>query len=445
MLDGALSEQEQRQLEIAMQNDPSIAAQLEQMADLRRSLLRGRPVGRLGAEFSKRVVQAARQRASQLDAPPAWILPDAPNARAPLGQEPVEDSEASEALWSEGYTKLQRPVPEALDIHPAGRRQKAMVRGLMGSVEEPEQHPESLRGRLVRVWMPSLGVVAALCVLFLALPRSGPSDPGQLGRGQTGQGQTGLGQPDSVVSMMPLEVSQQPNKQESFAPDPSVPEPLSSDPRLSDALVEGQIPSVELPGDGGSKMPEPPKAVAGAKYILVAEIEIDPQAEQNGMLSQLLEKYEIIFSSDAPLSKVDFDTLVASKMIKNPLADPALQTGDTSACYLVKSNPKRLDALLTDVANQYVDFPSYRLNLSADPKVHAMMDHLADLKDSPNFAKRLVYQDAETGKELRSFESANQVIPMDLEIRKAPKPRKLADALITKEDTYLILMVRTSK
>jgi hypothetical protein len=219
-------------------------------------------------------------------------------------------------------------------------------------------------------------------VLFLALPRSGPSDPGQLGRGQTGQGQTGqgqtgLGQPDSVVSMMPVEVAEEPTPEKTFVPD-------------SSPLVQSQIPSVELPVADGSKLPVPPKTVAGAKYILVAEIEIDPQAEQNAMLSQLLDKYEIIFSSDAPLSKVDFDTLVASNVIKNPAADPALKTDAATTCYLVKSNPKRLDALLTDVATQYVDFPSYRLNLSADPKVYAMMDHLADLKDSPNLAKRLV-------------------------------------------------------
>jgi hypothetical protein len=346
-----------------------------------------------------------------------------------LGQQPLEDSEA---LWSEGYTKLQRPVPEALDIHPSGRRQKAMVRGLMGSVEEPEQEPESLRGRLLRVWLPSLAVVATLCVLFLALPRSGPSDLVQSGSGRSDSGQSDSGQSGSVVSQMPLDVSKEPTPEKAFEPD-------------SSPLVQSQIPSVELPGDGSLKLPVPPKAVAGAKYILVAEIGIDPQAEQNGMLSQLLNKYEIIFSSDAPLSKVDFDTLVASKMIKNPLADPALQTDDTSACYLVKSNPKRLDAFLTDVATQYDDFPSYRLNLSEDPKVYAMMDHLAGLADFPNFAKRLVYQDAETGNELRSFESATQGILMELEIRKAPKPRKLADALSTKEDTFLILMVRTSK
>ena len=45
MLDGVLSEDEQRQLESAMQSDPSIAVRLEELAELRRSLLRGRSVG----------------------------------------------------------------------------------------------------------------------------------------------------------------------------------------------------------------------------------------------------------------------------------------------------------------------------------------------------------------------------------------------------------------
>lgn len=427
MLDGALTEQEQRQLDLAMQNDPSIAELLEQMAELRRSLLRGRNVGRLGADFSKRVVQAAQRQAAQLDAPPAWVLPGAPNARAPEGQESSEDSEPQ---WSETYSKVQRPVPEALDIHPAGRRQKAIVRGLMGSHEEPQREPETIRGRLVRVWLPSLAVVAGLCVLFLALPRSGPTDPSQTG---------------SVVSPMPI-VPSDPTSQEIFVPDRSLAQLPDTDP------AKTQLPATEPTDNGlnnglnaGSKSPfvagapgvQKDKSVAGAKYILIAEIEVDPQAEQDGMLSQLLEKYEIVFSTDAPLSKIDFDTLVASKVIKNPVVDPALKVDGSSVCYLVKSNPKRLDSFLTDVEKQYVDFPSYRLNLSTDPKVYEMMEHLAGVTDSPNMAKRLFYQE--------SFELENRGGPSDIESRKASKPRKLADALSKQEDSYLILLVRTSK
>lgn len=432
MLDGALTEQEQRQLELAMQNDPSIAELLEQMAELRRSLLRGRSVGRLGADFSKRVVQAAQRQAAQLDSPPAWVLPGAPNAREPAGQEPLEDSES---LWSETYSKVQRPVPEALDIHPVGRRQKAIVRGLMGSHEEPQRDPGTIRGRLVRVWLPSLAVVAALCVLLLALPRSGPTDPSQ---------------PDSVVSVMPLDVPNEPTHQENFVPDRS----LAGSPETEPSKM--QMPATEPLGNGpnaGSKSPsvvsvpvvEQNKSVAGAKYILIAEIEVDPIAEQDGMLSQLLDKYEIVFSADVPLSKIDFDTLVASKVIKNPVVDPALKVDGSTVCYLVKSNPKRLDSFLTDVEKQYLDFPSYRLNLSADPNVYELMDHLDGVTDSSNLAKRLFYQESSDARALGSFELTNPGVVKDIESRKAAKPRNLVNALITQEDTYLILLVRTSK
>lgn len=432
MLDGALTEQEQRQLELAMQNDPSIAELLEQMAELRRSLLRGRSVGRLGADFSKRVVQAAQRQAAQLDSPPAWVLPGAPNAREPAGQEPLEDLES---LWSETYSKVQRPVPEALDIHPVGRRQKAIVRGLMGSHEEPQRDPGTIRGRLVRVWLPSLAVVAALCVLLLALPRSGPTDPSQ---------------PDSVVSVMPLDVPNEPTHQENFVPDRS----LAGSPETEPSKM--QLPATEPLGNGlnaGSKSPsvvsvpvvEQNNSVAGAKYILIAEIEVDPIAEQDGMLSQLLDKYEIVFSADAPLSKIDFDTLVASKVIKNPVVDPALKVDGSTVCYLVKSNPKRLDSFLLDVEKQYLDFPSYRLNLSADPNVYELMDHLGGVTDSSNVAKRLFYQESSDAQASGSFELANPGVVKDIESRKAAKPRNRVNALITQEDTYLILLVRTPK
>jgi hypothetical protein len=104
---------------------------------------------------------------------------------------------------------------------------------------------------------------------------------------------------------------------------------------------------------------------------------------------------------------------------------------------LVKSNPKRLDSFLTDVEKQYLDFPSYRLNLSADPKVYEMMEHLAGVTDSPDVAKRLFYQE--------SFELENPGMPSDIESRKASKPRNPASALLMQKDTYLILLVRTSK
>jgi hypothetical protein len=320
-----------------------------------------------------------------------------------------------------------------LDIHPVGRRQKAIVRGLMGSHEEPQREPETIRGRLIRVWLPSLAVVAALCVLFLALPRSGPTDPSQ---------------PETVVSPMPLNVPNDPTSREIVVPDRSLAqlpgtEPPKTQLPATEPTVNGLNAGSKSPAVAGAPAVQKDKSVADPKFTLIAEIEVDPLAEQDGMLSQLLEKYEIVFSSDAPLSKIDFDTLVASKVIKNPVLDPALKDDGSTVCYLVKSNPKRLDSFLMDVEKQYVDFPSYRLNLSADPEVFEMMEHLAAVTDAPNVAKRLFYQESSDAQAFGSFELENPGVPSDIESRKASKPRKLTDAM--QKDTYLILLVRTSK
>ena len=92
-----------------------------------------------------------------------------------------------------------------------------------------------------------------------------------------------------------------------------------------------------------------------------------------------------------------------------------------------------------------MDFPSYRLNLSADPNVYELMDHLDGVTDSSNLAKRLFYQESSDAEAFGSFELENPGVPSDIESRKAFKPRKPADALSMQEDTYLILLVRTPK
>jgi hypothetical protein len=65
--------------------------------------------------------------------------------------------------------------------------------------------------------------------------------------------------------------------------------------------------------------------------------------------------------------------------------------------------------------------------------------------DAPDVAKRLFYQESSDAQALGSFELENPGMPSDIESRKASKPRNLASALLMQKDTYLILLVRTSK
>ncbi len=441
MLDGALSEEEQQQLDIAMQNDPSIAERLEELAILRRSLLSGRSVGRLGTAFPNRVVQAARERASQMDAPPAWVLPDAPNAVAPQGQEP---------LWSEGYSEIDRPVAQSVDIpHGASvRGQKAMVRGIMGSGQE--HNSVSVRERLVRVWLPSIAVVAALCALFVALPRSGPVNPNptpDVAENPT-ENPTNIpddgfpnGAPNNAIVGDVKEPASD-SKPNTSPPEPILPNnasngsiakvPESNPPMQPKTLPAGQVPQ------------------NGSVFVLVANISVDPDAQQDDMLSDLLNKYEIISSTDATLERTDVDKLVSSQILKPIANDPDLK-GDELTVYVVKASLERLDAFLQDVQQQYKDFPSYKLNMTADPAVPVLLNQLAGLSDSAQQAKRLVFKDPQTGESSPTIgqpknDTPKEATKEELEMRMNATLRIANGKVPGKpQEGFLLLLVRPAK
>ena len=441
MLDGALSEEEQQQLDTAMQNDPSIAERLEELAILRRSLLSGRSVGRLGTAFPNRVVQAARERASQMDAPPGWVLPDAPNAVAPQGQEP---------LWSEGYSEIDRPVAQSVDIpHGASvRGQKAMVRGIMGPGQEHVS--VSVRERLVRVWLPSIAVVAALCALFVALPRSGPvnpkPNPGLVenpSENRTNNPDDGSpnGAPNSAIvgDVNDPASDSKPNKSptEPILPNSGSNGSIATVPESNPAMQPKTLPAGQIRADRDF-------------FVLVANISVDPVAQQDDMLSDLLNKYEIVSSTDATLERTDVDKLVSSQILKPIASDPDLK-GDELTVYVVKASFERLDAFLQDVQQQYKDFPSYKLNMTADPAVPVLLNQLAGLSDSAQQAKRLVFKDPQTGESSPTIGQPKNNTPKEatkeeLEMRMNATLRIANGKVPGKpQEGFLLLLVRPAK
>ncbi len=170
MLDGVLSEDEQRQLESAMQSDPSIAVRLEELAELRRSLLRGRSVGRLGPDFSKRILQAAQERAQSLESPPAWILPNHPNA-VPAA------SESSPSIDFNSDFDYESKVHESATHSTFKRTPNARPVVAQTMLSNYESSSATLRDRVLRFWGPSLLAVVAFGALFFSLPKLAPVDP----------------------------------------------------------------------------------------------------------------------------------------------------------------------------------------------------------------------------------------------------------------------------
>ncbi|MFM8570848.1 MAG: anti-sigma factor family protein [Pirellula sp.] len=442
MLDGVLSEQEQRELELAMQNDPSIAERLEELASMRRSLLGGRPVGRLGADFSKRVVSAARERASAMDGPPAWVLPDAPNAVSPRPQE-----QPSEPEWREDEEdglSTARPFPVSVEMA------KPMVRGLMGSGQE--QRSGSIRERSIRLWLPALAVVAGLCALYLLLPRNAPitnNGTSSVAENRSSEPKNSSEENSSPTAISPSNenVAQGQTTTNQKVAEPEVPEP-KPDPSVS------KSPDGLLAKDDKSTVPmrvesdkESNPAAANVKatdkfsMVLVADITVDPEATQNGMLDQLLEKYEIISSTDVDLEKTDVEALVRSQILKKPAGDLS-EDLDQVTVYIVKSRLTRLDSLIQDIQKQDADFPFVRLDATVDPAVVKLMDHLSAVSDVNELSRRLTFKNVETGESSNSIGQprisgkANRNPGMPQGVRKGPS---------SQEQGYLLLLVRYAK
>ncbi len=451
MLDGVLSEDEQRQLDAAMKSDPAIAERLEALTNMRRSLLRGRSVGRLGPDFSKRILQAAKERAESLEAPPAWILPNHPNAVPASGSESGLDSDFEE-LEEVSRATVKRT-----------RNSRPVVAQAMLSTYETRS--ATLRERILKVWGPSLLAVAALGALILALPKISPVDPN--GPPVAVQDNPVLADPDPVQTdpalvspsekLSPSEISSiASSEQGNSKANDVVPEKPSSDVGKSgsnDALAETK-PMVNDPGANKVAQGDKPKDVNGGNpavappkewYTMIAEIQPDARAAEDDILNGLLERFEIIVSKDLSLDKAQTDTLIASKVIGGVQATGG---NEKTTVYFLKAKGMQIDGFLAAIQEQYQDFPTYRLNLSTDSNVRKLVDQLGIVSDSAKDSAamhRLLLGMADGQDPAKQGVASKEQGPVvDLDRRKAGK-RALGGLGVKNDEnswSYLLLLVR---
>jgi hypothetical protein len=307
----------------------------------------------------------------------------------------------------------------------------------------------------------------AFGALFFSLPKLAPVDP----------------------SASPITVSGNPVE--------SDPDPIQSDPsgvktigpstsNVASAPTKTlpQTPAIEVPKEGGlaaeEKMlnnntssvatsPAPnqdgsvnPSAFTNAEpketeakkekelFTLVAEVHVDPVADEQQMLNQLLEQYELIVASDLNLDRAQIDALVASKIIGSP--DAGAATNEASL-YFLKAKDKQIDGFLVTLQSQYKDFPYYQLNLTTDKSVKALINQLAMVSDGSTgapAAHRLTFRDELTKKEVNEFPSMLEGNGMDLGRRKASKDEPAMNNGLKNGSgkdgySYLILLVRQAQ
>lgn len=414
LLDGVLTDDEQRTLEIAMKADPSLEATLSELQSMRRSLLRGRSVGRLSPDFSKGIVSEARKRAESMgDQAPEWLSP---------ASRPADDRVGKR----EGGLRKPR-IEQSFDFEPSA----PLV------MTEP-----SVSQRAWKVWVPVLAVATAAAILLYVsgpmfsppsvAPLVGDRIPDKFGDPVESGGRDGqrdLLPDDPLANELAADLLAKaggalpasdrlppPDRPEITTPSVAVgnegfatkgESPVGSsrdtemklaDSRKMNSSEKGIVDqSLTSNGAGENKPSDPVKELFDAMGLknpiltLVVEIVLDPIAEQNDTLRALLEEHEIVYADDLNISAEQLDSLVSSRMVGMMAGvDVAKRPRDVQVLF-VRAKAKRINAFVLDAMKQFKDFPEIRLDVSFDPSVVQLMDQLSTIVNSEEGARRLTF------------------------------------------------------
>jgi hypothetical protein len=178
---------------------------------------------------------------------------------------------------------------------------------------------------------------------------------------------------------------------------------------------------------------------------LVANISMDSQALANDALESLLEKYEIIASSDAILDQDEVETLVSSQVLKCGPVDAQSAKEDLKV-YVVKASMARLDSFLLEVENQHEDFPGYHLNVSFDTSILKLLDSIVGITDSAQTARQLFFPNLQTGTPSESINQPKSRLQKDRSSRvNANQPNAARLFKPSQKPGFLILVVRQAE
>lgn len=477
LLDGALTDEEQSRIELAMEQDPALGVRFEELTSLRRSLLVGRRSGRLGPDFAKRVVLAARERADLMgDEAPAWLRPTPSPNTAPGN--------------SEGLKRGRREQPVT----------SAIAYGSDVEVDSSESDSVIISKRAWRVWLPAMSMVLAASVAMVMFSMMWPpSPPVQPFAGLSGvpQGSNDSSSNDVATDLLSTKdsvlkpgIDSAPNVDHGIA---SNSEP-STDPNRSSVASDSQLavskPSAnadtkqgiaeigpasnptDATGAGSTKdmastlaeaskpsrpssldKPNDPrsqaiddliasKSVTNPIFTLVAEITVDSVAAENDSLRTLIEEHEILVTDDLNLDNKQLETLVSSQLV-GALNQVDVGDRDGVQMFFLRARADRIDSFLMDAFAQYNDFPSYRLDLSFDPAVLNLANQLSTVASSDDYARRLTFRGNADSGLVTMFPHVDKGSGVKLEDRIAASQSR--DRSMTKERremSYLLLMVK---
>jgi anti-sigma factor RsiW len=416
MLDGMLSEDEARRLELSMKADPQLLVRLEELGQLRTALLQGRTKARLAPDFAKRVTAQARQRALELGPEgPSWIVPS--GATTPV-KIPVPTGQVGYLRPMIYASVLGAAAVFALVMITQQPRDAEVERlGLVATVPEGSSDTEPFEQAVPSELLAmGSGVAGQTDVKDVEIPLPSSAVNPSLAVTPPVPSDVPAAVPATVPEFEPASVAA------SNAP-ASRPSATESEPKIARA------PDKATDKNGTSRI----QAVvpSNAVFTLVFDISVDPVALENRALESIFEKHGIVFADDLAITDDQLKALEDSQLVATE------SNQEKIGVLFLKASGERLELALLDIIKQFRDFPEVALNMSTHSSANRLVKQLSAI-DAPSGVSNFV-RPLSAGRSFSAGASGKSV---------SIKGEKTAGAILAKERqrvSNILILVRPAK
>lgn len=395
LLDGHLSVDESKRLDAEIARNPQVEADVEELASLRSSLLRGRPTGKLGSRFASKVVDAAKSRAAIMgENAPEWIEPDSykPTVKTLYPSETrmpwllPAAAVAATCMFAFLFAKLSATYNLSLQKDEIARidefNKKLAQEDLLAvfdaksDITNDEADGESL--------LPPVAPT-------ISLPdATGLAQSNTAGNPSAEQMPVEANKVDSTSVQSRLALSsglEQALKNQSTIQDSAGQDSAGQDAVDKEATILADIgkSSSEIPPKLEIDNSANPLFRASGRLMAVYEISVDSLAREGDVLGVYLRKHGLGAVDDLVLDQNEMETV-----LKSGLVGPASPSGDAQV-FVLKGTANMLSEFYDDLMKSYEDFPSMKMNVVMDDAVGLIESQMRSLlvSESSGAARRL--------------------------------------------------------
>lgn len=453
MLDGMLSDAERIELEQAMAADPSIEKQLDELANLRRSLLRGRKVARLGEGFTKRVSELAKERAAeQGDRAPTWLHSEPETTRPtqfvprePVRLPSIEISTPDERVRLGTLVTLAIAACITIVVFmlpiPDGKKQISQIKNPIELTEPTESNDRTIEAsdllrNQVEKDAPSESQIAFAPTL---------ENP-EIVNVDSETSIEGLDKPNVATPNVP---SQKPANQIADATNSK----SGSDDVPANSVVAVAPGSAEMNDAARNALASNGNTVPKAGFedfhiTTIIDVSVDAVAVERKSINTLLEKYGFVYADDLALDTEQMKSVVASRVAGPRLDDDGTLEGVT--VMFLKGKDRAIDSFYIELEANYNDFPELSIDMTMDKSVMALVNQLRNIRvaESPvAYASRLIYRSKNSDKMISIFEpKSRRTNAVSIDKRKnRVVPESRPNDTFENQDSFAILLIRGPK